>query len=525
MLSKPDDIRDFLLEMYDPEWHESIYRQQCYAFGEPWNKQSTGSREGGRFPHFPDVSAKNLLIGQSRKILGSQFIGLSKVLYNEPEPEYPDLEPMEAEGRKNLLLKRWRDGSWNVEEQCAFMDGDGLGIGFLQHGLIKGPTGKQMVTVRHSPTVLTLGDRGERNPYRWRAICFVQYIPADLAIQRWGKDKVEPYLETHYDGQNSQPCKQMRIFEYYDTGIGGGDPTMALIPGDMGNPALERKENPFMGLPFSCYIHFLAPGMQKPVGRIVLSMATQEAINEVEDYQRSVMVGGKGFDVGSPTEYETADLKLVREGKSPRLVRRRVSRQSAYDAWERVTPMEISQTSIARLEYLERRFTAESGQTDFDNGLMSAEKRTLGENQLADQRGQVQGSWSIKQALEFRQGTFATACRHAALFDREPAFIPYFGGMVPVNDPARPESLASAFCSMPADPIISEEAMTYEAAKVKQQRRLDELDRIAPYVQAGLFNPRWFGEEVLKAFGEKDLRKALQIPEVMAPQQEAPVAG
>lgn len=525
MLTSNDDIQDFLKEMYDPDWYDSLYNQTKYAFGEPWNKQSGGSK-GGQFPHFADVSAKNLQIGQSRKILGSQFIGLSKVMYNDPEAEYPTLEPMEAEGRKNLLLKRWRDGGWSTEEQCAFMDGDGLGIGYLQHGLMKGPTGKQMITVRHSPTVLTLGDRSERNPYRWRGICFVQYIPADIAISTWGEMKVGSYIQDHYDGVNGQPVKALRVFEYYDTGIAGGSATRALIPGDFGNEPLERKDNPFQGLPFSCYIHFLAPGMRRPIGRIVLSMATQEAINEVEDYQRSTMIGGKGFDIADTTSYESEDLKAVKNGQAPRMVRRKQPRQTGGD-WERVTPMEISQTSLARLEYLERRFTAESGQTDFDNGLMAAEKRTLGENQLADQRGQVQGSWSVRQMIQFREQTFETACRHAALFDREPAFIEYFGGQVPVNDPQRPESSAAAFCSMPAHPVISEDAMTYQDTKAKLAQRQAQLETLFPYVQAGIFNARWWGEEMAKAFGEKDMRKALQIPEVLAPEQmmEAQNAG
>lgn len=516
MLTSSTDIRDFMMEMYEPEWHSSIYRQISYTYGEPQREQGI-SQDSGRFPHFPDVSPKSLMIAQSRMILNAQFSGLAKVMYNDPEAEYPTLDPITGETRKNFLLARWRAGGWSNEEHAAYIEGRGCGIGFLQHGLVKGPTGKQMVTVRHSPTVLTLCDRGERNPYRWRGIVFVQYIPADIAKSRWGAKAVEPHLETHYDGTNSQPVRALRVFEYYDTGFAGGTPTRAIIPGNFDAAPLERKANEFGMLPMSCYVHFLAPGMRKPIGEIVLSMAIQQGINEVEDYQRSVMVSGRGFDVGRPGDYEAQDLKAIRDGKGIRFVRRTTAQDTA-GPWERVPPMEMSQTSSVRLESLHRQFTAATGQTDADRGQFTESKRTATENQIVDQRSQTQGSWSVRQTIAFRESTFLVAASNAALFDREPTTIEFFGGQAVVNDPMQPDSIASEFCSEICHPKISEEAVTFMDVRTKQQVRMNQLNGISQYVGT-MISPRWFGEELMKAMNEKDFRKALMIPDTLAPQQ------
>jgi uncharacterized protein YbbK (DUF523 family) len=55
--------------------------------------------------------------------------------------------------------------------------------------------------------------------------------------------------------------------------------------------------------------------------------------------------------------------------------------------------------------------------------------------------------------------------------------------------------------------------MTYQDQKVKNQMRLQQLKQILPEVQMGMYNPRWYAEEVLKCLGEKDMRKAIMIPD------------
>jgi len=310
----------------------------------------------------------------------------------------------------------------------------------------------------------------------------------------------------------SQPIDAVRIFEYYDMGIAGSEPTRALIPGDFDNKPLKVEANTCGCLPMSNYVHFLAPGMRRPTGRVILQMAIQEGFNEIEDYMRSVMVGGKGFDVANVENFEAQDIKAIRAGEDIRLVRRKQPRDVTGD-WERVPPAQLNPDVFSRLEYLERRFNEASGITEFDTGNLSAQDRTLGENQLVDQRGQVQGSWSVRQMIAFRERTFTVAAQMAAKFDRDPTTIEYFGGQVPVNAEQFPESTAEAFCAQEARPVISEESMTYQDQKVKNEMRRRQLMELLPLVQMGLYNPRWWGEEILKTIGEKDTRKALMIPE------------
>lgn len=517
--TQPKDITKRLNEGYDQVQYSSWHQQLRYAFGEPYDAKGSSASDDG-MPYFPDITVQNLEIGQSRRILTSQFTGLSKVMYNDSEPEYPSLNLLDGESRKQFLLARQRgdgygNGSWSEARQNAFMEGDGLGIGFLQIGLAKGKTGQQQVTARHSPTLLTLGDRAERSPDRWRWICFVHYIPEDVAEATWGPKAVKPYLKSMFDNTQSHPMKMMRLFEYYDIGYGKGDPTRALIPDAFGNEPLEVGENPFECLPFSYYVHFFPPGMRRPVGRIILQMAIQEGLNEIEEYMRSVMLNGKGFDIADVGRYERADLNAVKDGKAPRLVRRKGGREP-NEQWERVAPAELPQSTLAHLNLMERRFTEGSGTTDFDRGLQPQTTRTLGENQLVDARGQVQSAWSVRQAVAFEQRTYEKAAKIAAKFDREPVWIELFDSMVLINDPAVPESSCEHFLETPARPIISEETMTFNALKQKRRERLQELLILFPAAQSGVFSLKWWGEEVLKATGTKDIRAALgqmlQIP-------------
>lgn len=513
-LTKIDDCRERLQQGYDPDYYESVFRQQNYAFGEPWNTDlGTVASEGG-FPYFPDLTPKYQEPGRSRRILNAQFVGLSRMMAADPEPEFLELDAMLGETLKGWFKARYKGdgytgGNWADEEHRAFMDGDSFGMGFLQLGLTRGKSGQLMVTARHSPALFTLGDRHERSPDRWRWVTFVHYVPADKAIKQFGSG-IEKYIKPLYDGTQVHPLKAVRIFEYFDLGYGDSDPTRILIPHDWTEKPLKKEANTLGCLPFSYYIHFFAPGMRKPVGRVVLQMATQEALNEVEEAMRHNLLVGKGFDIASPDQYDEKDLRDLRSGKQVRLVKRTSPKA---DDWERVPAGEVSQTTIMYLQQLERQFGRDSGTTDFDMGVQPQNNRTLGENLLVDQRGQSAQAWSVRQAISFRERTVEKALKIAE-YDAEPVAIDFYGSQVVLNNPDAPDSfMANIMLELggPPHPIINEESMSYRDVKQRRLERLAYLQTLGPLVEMGLINPVWWAEEILKAGGEKDTRSALMM--------------
>ncbi|MEA2553603.1 MAG: hypothetical protein QOJ65_1779, partial [Fimbriimonadaceae bacterium] len=91
-LTTAENIRTRLEQGFDPAYHDRIYNQIRYAFGEPWGTRASGvSSIDGDFPYYPDVTPKKLEVGRSRRILASQFINLARTMYAQPEPEFPQV--------------------------------------------------------------------------------------------------------------------------------------------------------------------------------------------------------------------------------------------------------------------------------------------------------------------------------------------------------------------------------------------------------------------------------------------------
>jgi len=377
---------------------------------------------------------------------------------------------------------------------------------------------------------MTIGDPTDRDPSRWRCVTFVHYIPKDEAVKKWGAKKIEPHCRSMYDETNGRSVKMVRLFEYYDIGIAGKDPAYTVIPGEWENEPLERLENPFGCLPFSHYTHFWAPGMQHPVGSVVMQMATQEALNELEEYMRQNILAGKGFDIADADAFDKKDLEAVKNGRPQRLVKRTRPKSGPHDNWERVPPTEISSSALQHLQMLEKQFTVDSGITDFDRGIQPEENRTLGENQLVAERGQTQGSWDVRQVVQFRQRSFDMMVKIGREYDREPVQIDFFDGRALLNNPEEPASALDQVLGEPANAIVSQESLTYRDVEAKRGQRVAQLMAIFPQVKMGFINARWWGEELLRAMGEKDLKLALNVPDeqgvdTMGMNLGAPVEG
>jgi len=509
-----EDIQTRLLQGYDSAYYASLYRQMRYAFGDDWNRQNnTAGGVDGSFPDFPEITVQYLKTGRSRRILNSQFTGLARVMSVDPEPEFPQVDKYTGEVRKQYYLNRWREGNFAEAHASAYMDGDGLGYGFVHWGLETNPkTDYQRTTCEYSPAVLTLWDRQATDPGRARWVCFVKYLAIDQAASLFGWKTAKKYRRQMSENGNF-PVECVRLFEYYDTGYGPkGTPTRAVIPADLGSEPILIEDNPFERLPFSYMMYFTAPGMKRATGRIVMQMSTQEGLNDIEAHLRKVLKSPT-FDIVDVTQLNTDDLRRVNAGDYNVKVRLDTPRPDA-PPYIRVPGAEVAQTILALRDMYERQFNADSGTTDFDRGNLTTEKRTLGENQLLDSRSQNQQAWGAVQAVKMHQRSVETCLSIAKEYDRDPMLVDIFGQNVPINDPAEPRSWLSAFLEEPSNILISDQQLRARDQDAQRQKRMAELDSLFPLVQAGYINPQKWTEEKLKAAGEQD-------PQDWAPQPVA----
>lgn len=523
-LTPADAISLRFAQAYDPLYRNSLYHQMRYAFGESWRKDQgvAGAMDMLDFPDFPDIRVRYQEIGRSRRILNSQFIGLSRVMYSDPQPEFPQVDKFTAEVRKQFFLNRYRGegagemfgasqgggGEWADEMAAAFMDGDGLGLGFVQICLRTNPkSGEQQVHLRHSPLIYTLWDRFERSPGRARWVAFVRYLPLEDASLVFGREEAQAAVRVVYDGTRTYGVEMVRYFEYYDTGYENGTPTRAIILGDLRNPPVVREENVFRTLPIAYYTHLFVPGMRVPVGRIAMQMNTQETINEIERNLRKAMRAPQ-FSIADVSQLDEEDLKAVNAGDPNKIVRWKAKPNHNQEPFIRTPGADVSQTVLKLFEIMDRQFTADSGVTDFDRGTQPHSNRTLGEDMLIDQRGQTQSSWSELQAMRFHVRTVRKVLEIAALFDNDPVTLDIFGRNYTVNDPSRPASSITKWLEEPSSVVINTDSLRYQDVQQVRAQRLQQLLQVAPFVGRAL-DPQWFAEELAKALGEADPKVAM----------------
>lgn len=514
----PKTVKAILEASYDSRYYESVLKARNYAFGIKDEASATPS-QGGMFPYFPTTVWDVQAIGQSRRIWNAQFIGLASVMARVPEPKFPDIDQWTGETLNQFVMERVRgnyltEGCWTEERERAFEDGDGFGCGFLQIVLKDDSQGNQYVGVEHHPLTQVLWDPYQASIGRSRHITFAKMLDVETASDLFGNDIVKRYRTPLFqDGGTSTVAEVVRIFEYFDAGIGGGKPTMMIIPGDICNAPIAGSiaDNTFGCLPFSYYLHWTPPGARRPVGRIALQMGGQEAINEIEGRLRS-NAKSPGFDIVDANQLNEDDLRLYNSGKTHVKIRKD-NPNPGVPAYERVPGQESTQTDLEYLKYLIDADAASSGVTELQRGNPSDMSETLGQDQMLQSRAGVQMSWSEKRAIDFDIMTYAKVLHIAARFDRSPCILNVKGKQVPINDPGAPSSMiANAAPQGFGKIVISSEQLRSADTEVESQKRLLALRELQPLIQMGTVDPRWYSEEVVKALGD-DPKMALVQPQ------------
>jgi hypothetical protein len=506
-LTPAETITRKLEESFDPSHFEHLYRLARYAFGEGYDSRyASPIASGNKFPFFPDISLRYLKTGQSRRILTSAAISLSKTLYANPTAEFPGASQIEAIVRQQALEKRAQHqgpgGNWiGVHEACYF-DGDQIGHGTAYVSLVTNPrTGLQRVGLQHIPVWQVLTDFHHRDPRTSPWKCYMHVLSEDDAQERFGRKFVQDNAEevTLYNG--SEPVRLVRVFEWWDTGFGKGEATRAIIPKDIDQKPLHIEANPHDGvLPCGEYVNWVMPGMRHPAGRIVFQMATQEALNEIEKRLRSVarnkgmtLVDTDAVDAGSLKRWSNGEDVPVKWNNSSRSEKPPVARIPGEEA--QVVLMQI-------YEMLNREYNAESGSNDFERGNLSPTQRTLGENQLLDQRSQVTASRAKRLMVDYLRDVYEVALHVMGKWDRDPIVIDAEGSQVTLNIPEEPATWLAEFLKAPSDIKISEEALQFQDLRQERLLKGQELDALMGAVApTQMLNMQRWVEERVKAAG------------------------
>lgn len=520
MLTPVDEIHAALREAYLPEYYSSLYRQIKYAFGERWDDDGGPvGGEGGDFPDFPAIKVRQLPIGQSRRILNAQFVDLARNMYSPGDPEFPDVDRLTAAIRKGFFRKRSEQGEWDTARAAAFLEGNGLGVGFLQAGVITNPkTGRQRVHLRHSPTCLTLWDPHQASAANATYVCFVQDLPLNQAIALYGEG-IEKHKTTTRT-RTGHELRTVRIFEYYDLGHGRWEPTACIVPGRMTNDPIRRRASLWKErLPFAFYEHLLPPMAARPIGRIPLMMPTQEAMNEIESYLRTC-AKKRPLDVVDPKFVDPQDLARVENGSS-NVLRALMPMQGGQRAIDRIPAESISQSAMQFYGQLQQQFNEDSGTTEYDRGGQPEGSRTAFEANSIQQGVARQGGWTDKQAAAFAVRTVEVAEAAAILADDDPVSINVLGHSIPFNDPREPASDIAGVLAMPTRVLVDEESLRRRDAMQEGQVRVQQLQALGSLV-GSVVDPAWFATEMLRAIGESNPETALAKP---TPPPPAPAPG
>lgn len=511
-MDSPELIERRLREGLDHQHLTSLYRRQCYAFGMPWEGgYAAGTIADGSWPIFPDIQDSWLKIGESRRLLNTAYQVAARMLSGTPRWEFPQVgSPLEREVRSQWFAQRYQERAqydWRTAITTTVAAGDSLGYSCIEVGLTE-EGDYQKVALRHVPPGQVMYDRHALSPKdaRWGAT--MDLMAVEDAEAEYGVRRVEGKARSWKLSSSSDEVQVVPVIRYWSK------TTRAVILGDIGEPVLFRKENTFGRLPLVFYVHFVAPGMRYPVGRIQFQLSTAQMISESEIQLRD-KTREPNYVMIDASAWEDEDMQDLRD-KMPNTVFLR-STQPLPQPLIKVERSDVTNADMALREMLERQFAVDSGLTDLDRGVLQASERTKAENEMAQAGAQQNQSASRLQLMVFLSELGDLVTHIARDWDRSPTWVDVFGSNLLLNDPSEPlMSLANWFAE-PSQVRIAEESLTSGDDTSRRLRRIAEMDAMVPYVQLGL-NPTKLVEERVKAAQLDDVDEWVgQMPAAEAP--------
>lgn len=513
MLENAERIAERLTESVDPSYYASLNSQLRYAFGEPWNQSGSSGRV---FPSYPQIKLQVRKVGRSMKILANTLVELSSIMGTEPEPEWIQLHKYISESRKQVFLERWNRYSWRPEFEKTYLDATLLGLGILQWG-VREEGGLQYVTCEHCPLQDVLKDPHYTDPAKWRYVGLARHLDPDDAILLYGnRKKIEDNIVTIDD---DGPRKAVRIIEYWDIGIGGKDPTHAVILSDVDGDPLFVEKNAFGRLlPISYAEHVILPGFKHHIGRVIMQMAEQEARNKIE---AALLKSAQdyGYDIVNTDRIDKLDYEKGRRNGSTHFYAKSAAPGDNQPAIDRIAAREISNTAMQLMYDLDKQLNAMSGTNDLERGNLTQQTRTLGEIQLLDQRSQQTRSRMLRQTALMYVRAIKMWQALAMKYDETPAYVDVFGNNILFNNPNDVRSSFRQLFEEPSEVVINPTSLYGSDYMAKRQARLTELMMLRgdPSI-----NPLKVAEEIVKTLGDDPSEWVVQPMAMQQPAMNIP---
>jgi hypothetical protein len=524
----PEVAERNLRQAYDDTWYTHIRRLIRFTLGETYNASSSGLAVSlsGNVPDDIDLLPRYYEPGQSRRILTNAFLMAAKVCYTEPEPTYPDKSKSKEivttafnkalwKGRPHLGPSKFEEyGEWAPECHRMFLDGDGLGTGFVQIGVRDGWT-----CIQHHPLCRVIWDRHRLGITRARYVAFIHHLSEEEAVAMFGEN-IRAEVTTEALGSNE--LRIVKAIQYFDMGLGNHQPTEMWRLRTLGGKVLDVSENKYGCLPFAHMEHIHLWGMRRPVGRIDFQIANQVMRNAYERYMRLVLERGPGFDAVDTGKMDPEDQEAFESGELLAALRFQVPPMGKIgDYVQRYTAQEVPQTVYKGLEYLDRNEPGESGISDADRANITSSPRTLGEIQTVQEGADTAKEWSQRQYATFLARLFYKANYIAAKLHTAPTPISINGMPVLLNDPGNPRSNLAYWLEPSAWPQVNEDALV----KNSPLRRMQIAQgKWAQFLQDPYMNPVEVRRVMLQEMGEKDVDRLLN-PQVIAMSQGSGVLG
>jgi len=504
MLTQLEKIRERLRESYNTKRLQQYYRLQKFAFGAGLDDYDLPVQDTTFIIDFPDINPDYIEIGKSRRILNHTFISMSKILYANPIPEFIGVDPKISAIRREFYRKRSTDNrygtSWANEIASAYLDGDSLGLGFVQLGLEPGIEA-QRISLKHIPLTQVIWDKHYRTPAKSRFIAFVHYLPEDIAVETFGQDVYDRNKRSQYtDDATEYPVNNLRIIEYYDSGWGAkGAGTYCVFANDFGGEKLKHEANPFGKLlPFAFYQNWIPPGCKEPIGRIIQQASTQEALNELENNLRETILRGSPFALIDKSSVDPVDFETLNSGEILPVVGYNPGQGTPF---VRVPGAEVPQSLLAYQSYLERILSTESGLSDLDRSNTLQTVRSASEVGLLQQSSQIQGSWSRKQLAIFYKQIIERIFEIAKNYDRDPLVIEIDGQDYLMNNPDEPNTWIEFYLQDEAVVFVDETSLDIKDGEAEKLKKLAVLQQLQGDLQLGLINPEAYITEKINILG------------------------
>lgn len=513
-------VESNLRQAWDEDYYNYIRQRIRFTLGEKFDRGTAmSSALSGEIPDDVDILPRFYEPGQSRRILTNAFQMAAKVCYTVPDPDYPDAPSLKELVTKAFNRALWKgmtglgsdrftgNGGWKAHAQRCFMDGDGLGTGFVQIGVVDGRT-----TIQHHPLSRVIWDRHHLGVSDAKYVAFVHHLSEDEAVDMFGSSILKR-VQNDTSGKPSS-LRVVKALQYFDMGSKKSNPTEMWRLGTLGGEILDVGENKYGCLPFAHMelVHFW--GMRRHMGRIDFQIPDQVLRNAYERYMRLTLERGPGFDAVDTGKMDPEDQEAFEGGELLPAVRFQVPPLGKIgDYIQRYPAQEVPQTVYKGLEYLDRMDPGQSGISDADRANVTSSPRTLGEIEQVQSGANDQQNWSQRAYADFLSELFYKVNYISAKMHTAPMAL-FIKPGVPfvVNDPANPRSNLSFWLDHNTWPEVNEDALVKNSPMRKAQIAQGKWTQ---FLQDPLMNPIEVRRALLEGFGEKDPDKYIN-PQAVA---------